>query len=516
MLSRNLRSARLAAFPRTLAVRRPLGFSDRIYKNVPFGDLVNSYVILKLCKTPFFINNIDTLARFGHKIMGDTLFFAVLKETMGRHFTAGETTQEAHDAVEKFGRQGFKSALGYMAEFDNDLPDETGYDKCLQSNLDTLHINRERQEPDFFFAIKFSGLIQMSVLKKMNENQRKIEKIFTESFPLSNKIELKFEKIAILQERLRKLVPGATQAELDQFFEAIPRLSDQSRPDALNLFEWKLGCAAYNWTNPHMNENPLWQQLTGYTQEDLTRIKNLERRVRKILEEMRHTKSYLLMDAEQSFVQLAINNITEQMGYLENYKRGHPVVFNTIQNYLVTAPNTIANELAKKQFFGPDYPVLMKLVRGAYHIEEQRVEKATGQSIVWKTKQETNDTYNNNCQAIVAHLCPKSRLFVASHNEETVEIVEQAIDTHPNKEQLEKQVYFGTLMGLNDRLAYKCLEDGKTTVKFMPFGERHLTLAYMIRRSYESRDLIMRNGEQVSLFSEEIKNRLLLKDQLRI
>lgn len=506
MLSKSLRCVRQ---PRPLVGTSRRWLTDRVYKNVPFRDLMNSYLILRMCRSPWFIHNIEQLSSAAQKVMGDRLFFATLKQTMGRHFTAGETVEEAKQVVDKFQSQGFRVALGYMAEFLGDLEDEKGYDECMQSNLDTLHINRERQEADFFFAIKFSGLTQMSILRKMNENQRLLESVFRESYPLSAKVELKFEQVEVLKQRMRKILPDATEPELEAFFDAIPRLGAHPGPGLLNLFEWKLGCAAYNWVNPKMNSNPVWQRLTKYTPEEIGRIQRLEGRVKKILEEMRHTRAYLLMDAEQSFVQLAINNITEQMQYLENHVRKHPVVFNTIQNYLVNAPNTVADDLAKKLFFGPDYPVLLKLVRGAYHIEEQRVEKETGRDIVFKTKDDTNNTYNRNCLAILPHLDVHDRLFVASHNEETVDIVQKAIDASGRKDDLQKHVYFGTLLGLNDLLAYKCLSEGKKTVKFMPFGERHLTLPYMIRRSYESRDLIMRNGEQVHLFSSEIRNRML-------
>lgn len=484
-------------------------FSERVYKTLPTGDLINSYVILRMCKSRFLMNNMDKLVRLGKWVFGENTFYGLLKATMGRHFTAGETLHEAQAVIHKYDRQGFKSALNYMAEFLEDQPDERPYDECLKRNIDTLHLNNKKQDPLFFFAIKFSGLTRLSLLKKMNENQLKIERLFLQSFPLSEVVQQKFLPLTVLQQRLKAALPKAADAEISNFLYSIPRLSQNSRPDELNLFEWKLGVACYNLVNPSMNSDPIWRQLTNYTDDEIVQMEHLTARLKLVLEEMEKTKSYLLIDAEQSFIQIMINNFTEQLSYLENYKRGNPCIFNTIQNYLVTARNTVADELAKKQFFGPQYPVLLKMVRGAYHKEEQGVETATGRTIVFKKRQETNDTYNNNCLHILENLCPRSRLFVASHNEETVDIVGGKIDASPKRAQLQKQVFFATLLGLNDKLAYKCINDGRTTIKYMPFGERNLTLPYMLRRTVEAKELIRKNANEVKMYSDELWNRIL-------
>lgn len=483
-------------------------FSYRIYKNVPTSELINSYIVLKLCRYDYYIDNVEYLSKTAQKILGNKLFYTILKSTMGQHFTAGETSIEAKEAINKFHERGFKVALGYMAEFTSDTNSEKIYDETMDKNIETLHLNKEKQEENYFFAIKFTGLTSLKILRKMNDNQEKLEQIFMQGFSNNpSEISLKYQQIEELALRIQKILPKRTFHEIIDFLKLIPKLSKKSEENKINLIEWRLCLNSYNIINPDLNSNEIWKELTKYTSDETKLIESFLGRIHKIVKEMRNIKSFLLMDAEQSFVQKAINNITEQIMYIENYKNGHCSIFNTVQNYLESAEFTVNYELSKKLFFGQDYPVLLKLVRGAYHKEEQRIEKESGKKIVFSKVEQTHGTYNRNCLRIIDGLCEKSRLFVASHNEETVDVVSRKIECLENKEELIKQIYFGTLLGLNDRLAYQCLSDGKTTVKFMPFGERELTLPYMIRRSYEAKDLIQKNSAQVSLFSEELKIR---------
>lgn len=79
----------------------------------------------------------------------------------------------------------------------------------------------------------------------------------------------------------------------------------------------------------------------------------------------------MLADAEQSFLQRAIECLCEQMQAHYNHNRTY--IITTLQNYLKSAQKRADYELEitrrRKLHLG------MKLVRGAYLVEESKVSK---------------------------------------------------------------------------------------------------------------------------------------------
>ena len=82
----------------------------------------------------------------------------------------------------------------------------------------------------------------------------------------------------------------------------------------------------------------------------------------------------ILVDAEQSYIQRAIESVCEQM--LHKYNRHRLYIISTIQNYLKQAVERTRYEVEvagrRDLYFGA------KLVRGAYLVEETRVARETG------------------------------------------------------------------------------------------------------------------------------------------
>ena len=473
-------------------------------------DLMNSYFVLKTCSFGFCIDHIDSLTSYSKSLLGEKLFYAILKNTMGRHFTAGETQQEVLQTIEKLQKIGFKIAVNYMAEFVDSEEAEKLYDSVAKANMDVIDFNKINQSSDYFFAIKFSGLVKEQILRKMNQNQTKLESIFMDGISyVSDKIYFKIQKRSVIKIRICRLFPQINVVEIDDFIKLIPNLSSKSNPDEINLIEWRLCVSSFNLVNPKMNDHPVWKALTNYSDFEMDQIHKFTDRLFKTVDHMKNIKSYMLIDAEQSFVQMVIDNFTEQLMYLENFIHKRPTIFNTIQNYLIKCRFSVNHEISKKEFFGEEYPILIKFVKGAYHKEEQRIELSEKKEIVYKVQSETDQAYIDNSFMILENFTQNCRFVVASHSDETVRLIDEKINKMSNNEEVLKQTYFATLIGLNDRLAYKCLLSGKKTIKYMPFGERHLTLPYMIRRAHESRDLILKHSDELEMYRDEIIARLL-------
>ena len=73
----------------------------------------------------------------------------------------------------------------------------------------------------------------------------------------------------------------------------------------------------------------------------------------------------------------------------------------------------------------------VKLIRGAYMNEERRLAKdGNYESPVHETIEDTHNCYNNNLKLLAENLGPRDRLFVGSHNVESVDIAKTLILKH--------------------------------------------------------------------------------------
>ncbi len=73
----------------------------------------------------------------------------------------------------------------------------------------------------------------------------------------------------------------------------------------------------------------------------------------------------------------------------------------------------------------------VKLIRGAYMNEERKLAKEGNyESPVHETIEDTHNCYNKNLKLLAENLSHKDRLFVGSHNLESVDIAKKLIIKH--------------------------------------------------------------------------------------
>jgi len=95
---------------------------------------------------------------------------------------------------------------------------------------------------------------------------------------------------------------------------------------------------------------------------------------------------------------------------------------NGYQCYLKRIPQVIWDEVACSKALG--YNLSIKLIRGAYLNEERYIARRDGVEVpIWDTIEETHAAYNKCVNHILDNLDDKSFLFVASHNQNTVNMV---------------------------------------------------------------------------------------------
>ena len=67
------------------------------------------------------------------------------------------------------------------------------------------------------------------------------------------------------------------------------------------------------------------------------------------------------------------------------------------------------------------YNLGIKFIRGAYMNEERRVAKTKGsESPIQETIEDTHRNYNTNLKLIIQNLGPKDKLFIGTHNVDSI------------------------------------------------------------------------------------------------
>ncbi|EGF80476.1 hypothetical protein BATDEDRAFT_2340, partial [Batrachochytrium dendrobatidis JAM81] len=242
----------------------------------------------------------------------------------------------------------------------------------------------------------------------------------------------------------------------------------------------------------------------------------------------------IMMDAEQTYFQPAIDNIVlglcrkwnpstiKQMTESERAAGSKgPLIFNTYQMYLCDAYSRLERDLNHSARMGYSFGV--KLVRGAYMVSERERAAELGiKDPIQPTILDTHANYNRG----VAFLIEKIKLaatngsikpislVIASHNKDSVRAATKLMAKHgiaPN----DGCIAFAQLMGMQDGTAYALVSHGFKTYKvfyssmhYIPYGPIEVTVPYLQRRAQENSSVIGGVGEDRRNVLSELKIRM--------
>ncbi|KAL5333624.1 FAD-linked oxidoreductase-like protein [Aspergillus crustosus] len=234
--------------------------------------------------------------------------------------------------------------------------------------------------------------------------------------------------------------------------------------------------------------------------------------------------SRLWIDAEQQVFQPAIDSWTIELMRVFN-REGKVVVFNTIQAYLKASAENVSRHLRLAQAEG--WTLGIKLVRGAYIAHDYRTR-------IHDTKEETDANYNHIVQSLLtrqfpageslsAHSFPDVRLFVASHNAESVRKA-YSLSRHRMQNRLPTiPVEVVQLQGMADEvscelLAYNASSEvgsGQGAEQVVPgvfkclaWGSLEECLHFLLRRAIENQSAVARTHHTAVALRREVWRRL--------
>ena len=210
----------------------------------------------------------------------------------------------------------------------------------------------------------------------------------------------------------------------------------------------------------------------------------------------------ILVDAEESWIQDAIDQIVLEM--MIKFNKDKAIVFNTSQMYrhdrleYLKSLHRAANE--------NKFHIGIKLVRGAYiEKENKRAKKNNYQSPICNSKELTDQNFNNGASFILSNLDLFS-LFSGTHNEESIyKIIEIMNSKSINKD--DSNIWFGQLYGMSDNITFNLASEGFNVIKYLPYGPIKEVIPYLIRRAEENTSVKGQTSRELELIKKELERR---------
>ncbi|MBT5858968.1 MAG: proline dehydrogenase [Flavobacteriales bacterium] len=229
---------------------------------------------------------------------------------------------------------------------------------------------------------------------------------------------------------------------------------------------------------------------------------NFRNRIEKICKTASENKVPVFIDAEESWIQNAIDDIAKEM--MEKYNKKEAWIFNTLQLYRNDRVDYLKFLLKDGKEKG--YFIGLKLVRGAYY--EQEIERAKEKGYpcpVHTIKENTDKDYNTALTICIENIDIIS-VCAGTHNEESSELLIQLLEKH-NISKDDKRVYFSQLLGMSDHISYNAAKEGFNVVKYVPYGPVKDVLPYLIRRAEENTSIAGQMGRELTNIIKEKKRR---------
>ena len=291
----------------------------------------------------------------------------------------------------------------------------------------------------------------------------------------------------------------ATEADFDRTKDEIIKTIERAKGDKRIPFSvFKVTGVAPLGTLERMSGK---KKLDAKSQAKCERIHH---RVAEICEYAYSVRQPIFIDAEESWIQDAIDRMATDM--MQRFNREGPIVYNTLQMYRMDRMQHLRD--ARRQASADGYIYAVKLVRGAYMEKERaRAAEMGYPSPIQPDKESTDADYNAAIDYCMDHIDDVA--FVAgTHNEQSSEYLAELMykrRTDPN----DKRVYFSQLYGMGDNISYALAKAGYNVSKYVPYGPVEDAIPYLIRRAEENSSAAGQVSRELEMISTELKRRKL-------
>lgn len=245
------------------------------------------------------------------------------------------------------------------------------------------------------------------------------------------------------------------------------------------------------------------QPLTDPEKTEWERVKD---RVNKICGAAHQSDQCIFIDAEESWIQQAIDDLANEN--MLAFNKTKAIVYNTFQLYRSDRLQYLTDSI--QQGKTNSYHVGAKLVRGAYmEKERKRAAEMNYPSPIQSSKEKSDQDYNAALKLCVNNI-EVMGLCAGTHNEKSslylVELMKEK-NTAPS----DKRIYFSQLLGMSDHISYNLSLNGYNVAKYVPYGPLKDVMPYLIRRAQENTSVKGQTGRELNLIMKEKARRSSLK-----
>jgi proline dehydrogenase len=244
------------------------------------------------------------------------------------------------------------------------------------------------------------------------------------------------------------------------------------------------------------------QKKEVFTPSEQVQFDDMLARMDLICKTAKDNKAKVYWDAEETWVQQAIDEIVDNL--MEKYNTESVVVYNTFQMYVNDKLAFLEQSIDRAKEKG--YQLGAKIVRGAYMEKERETAEKEGRpSPIHKNKAATDLDYDLAIALCIANYDMVS-VCVASHNKESnLKAAQILLDKGLAKNH--KHVWFSQLYGMGEHITFNLAANGYNATKYVPFGPVKEVIPYLIRRADENSSVDGQMGRELGMLKTEINRR---------
>jgi proline dehydrogenase len=500
-----------------------IDFSDtRVsFKSKTFTELIRGKLVFSTCQIRPLVKNSEALVKYSYKILRKNITNSLFRYTFFGHFCAGEDVVSIRPTVKKLEKSGVGSILDYAAEADitddkpvhvattvgkvsgrvYDYTDEDVCDKHYETFVTAIK-NVKDVTPTGFAAIKCTALGNPELLKQASSALREIRELFY-------RLDANRTGYVTKEQFLQTFQTKIDGKDVLSYFDIL----DTDHDGKIDYIEWSNGLKLEHLhllTQHCTEQGPLFRATLN--EQERVLLKNMKDRVTKLAKLARELGVRVMIDAEHTYFQPAIDNITNELAKTYNKPDTFPVIFSTYQMYLKDSRSRLLTDLDRAR--KGNYKFAAKLVRGAYMVLERQYAKDNNlPDPIHENMQATHDNYNFALQETIKRIAAghEIEIMIASHNQQSVELAVKTMNEHKLSPSV--GVYFGQLLGMSDHLTFNLGDKGFKAYKYVPYGKVHEVMPYLIRRAQENSDALSGAAKELKMTNKEILRRLSLSKQ---
>ncbi|HUR30566.1 MAG TPA: proline dehydrogenase family protein [Saprospiraceae bacterium] len=231
-------------------------------------------------------------------------------------------------------------------------------------------------------------------------------------------------------------------------------------------------------------------------------FEKVKQRVDVLCSEAQNAGIALFVDAEETWIQKPIDEITKIM--MEKYNREKVIVYNTYQMYRKDKLQDLKNDHLEAVSKG--YKLGAKVVRGAYiDKERKRAEEMGYPSPIQNTKADTDNDFNTAITYCVDHY-QEIASCNATHNLRS-NLLQAELIAKKGLPKNHAHLNFCQLYGMSDNITFNLANGGYNVAKIVPYGPVFEVVPYLIRRAKENTAVTGDMSRELKLIMDEMRRR---------